>query len=243
MTTYEPATGTWMTPHGHAVTLEYRLDTNDSNTISSCMGPNDEYGIPSGLRGCALDIGAYLGSVTIALLMDNPDLYVTAVEPVPDNVRLIRRNLELNGCADRCTVIEGAVGGPLDGPVTVWYGYSGNESAEHHAFVGNSSLAYDHGGFLPHKSVTYEPWFFSQLNQNFYPIRWAKIDAEGAEWEFLKDPAVEQVDYWVGEWHPVRGHVRADLIPLLGKTHDLTFSVPDGVDPEHGPGQFTATKR
>jgi FkbM family methyltransferase len=242
---YSPAIGVWTTPDGHTATFEYRQDTSDWNTISSVMAPHDEYRVPSGVSGWALDIGAHLGAVTIALLLDNPELRVIAVEPVPDNARLARRNLELNGLTERCVVIEGAVGGPGDESVTVYYGYSGNETAEHHAFIGNSSLAYDNGGMLPHEERIYPAHTLSDLLRltEYTRITWAKIDCEGGEWSFLQDPAVDLVDTWVGEWHPVRGKVRADIEPLLGKTHHLTFSIPDGVDYEIGPGEFRGIRR
>ena len=85
MLDYALALGPWTTPHGHPASFYYRAETNDWNTISSTMAPHDEYAIPSGLSGVAVDLGAYLGSVAIGLALDNPDLRVIAVEPVPPN--------------------------------------------------------------------------------------------------------------------------------------------------------------
>src|SRR6185369_11814003 len=119
------------------------------------------------------DVGGYLGSVGIALAIDNPGLEVTIIEPVPPNADLIERNIAANGVGDRVYVIRGAVG---DGthPVTVAYGYTGDEAAEHHAFVGNSTLGLDHPG----ETVTYiHPFTLAQIGERDF----MKIDCEGGE--------------------------------------------------------------
>ncbi|MGH7105187.1 MAG: FkbM family methyltransferase [Acetobacteraceae bacterium] len=55
------------------------------------------------------DGGDNIGLVTLLMAMHRPAGHVFAVEPVPENVRYLRRNLELNGIRN-CTVIEAAVG-------------------------------------------------------------------------------------------------------------------------------------
>ena len=231
---YEVTEGSFRSPGGQALTVFYRKDTNDWNTVSATL-TGDEYHLPRGLSGRAVDVGGYLGTVGIALAADNPGLAVTIIEPVPPNAALIRRNIEANGLSDRVTLIEGAASGDHE-PVTVWYGYRGNEAAEHHAFVGNSTLAYDGSGILPHEEVTYTPLTLADLLADG-EIDWLKIDTEGAEWSFLTGP-VEMVREIVGEWHPVRGHTLADMAALLGPTHVVTF---DG--PQTGPGGFRAVRR
>ena len=145
---YEPRQERFTTPRNQPVTMWVRADTNDWNTLYSCL-TGDEYGLRDlHLSGWALDVGAYTGGVTVALAMDNPELQVVAVEPVPGNVELLRLNLEANGLTDRVTVVEGAAG---DGSkVNIRYGYSGSELATHHAFVGNMSLLEEPGPENPH---------------------------------------------------------------------------------------------
>jgi len=229
--------GVWLTPGQHPARFHYRAETNDFNTISSTMHPHDEYGIPQGLSGVAVDLGAYLGTVAIGLALDNPNIRVIAVEPVPPNADLIQRNIEANGLVGRITLIQGAVGAPSDDEIKVWYGYRGTVSAEHHAFVGNSTLAYDHGGELEHEEVIYRRITLTDLISlaGGY-IDWLKIDTEGGEWAFLSDTAgLKHVGMITGEWHPVRGHVIGDMLTLLGDTHTVTFS-----GPQTGPGGFVA---
>lgn len=231
---YEIQQGSFRSPGGHALTVFYRLDTNDWNTVSATL-TGDEYHLPRDLSGRAVDVGGYLGTVGIALAADNPDLRVTIIEPVPPNAALIRRNIEANDLRDRVTLIEGAASGDHE-PVTISYGYRGSESLEHHAFVGNSTLAYDGPGEAPHDEITYTPLTLADLLADG-DIDWLKIDTEGAEWSFLTGP-VERVREIVGEWHPVRGHTLADMAALLGPTHVVTF---DG--PQTGPGGFRAVRR
>ena len=227
---YEVRESVWRTPGGHEVRSLIRDGTNDWNTQNAIFA-DDEYGIPSGQSGVAIDVGAYLGGVSIAYALDNPEARVIAIEPVPPNVELIRQNIALNGLEGRILVIAGAVG---TGDVTVPYAYTGSESAEHHAFVGGSTL------FDPteaHETVTYPGLTLTRLVAG-NDIAWLKIDTEGAEWTFLDDPAVANIETIVGEWHPYGGHTVGDMASLLGSTHVVTFS-----GPQAGPGGFRAVRR
>ena len=232
---YAPTQRAFTTPGGHRVMMHYRRDTNDYNTLNASLD-GDEYRLPSGLTGTAIDVGGYLGSVGIALAADNPGLRVVIIEPVPPNAELIRQNIDANGLAERITLVIGAVGKGGE-TVDVWYGYTGSESAEHHAFVGNSTLAYDHGSMLPHQTSTYKAISLASLVKAHGPLTLLKIDTEGAEWAFLSSPAVKDVGIILGEWHPVRGHTQDDMAALLVATHNVTFTGPDG-----GPGGFTAIR-
>lgn len=212
------------TPRGVPARMHIREGTNDWNTLNACM-TEDEYGLRdwSG-SGVAIDIGGYLGGVAIGLALDNPGLRVVVVEPVPDNADLIAANIELNGVGDRVDLVVGAAG---DGsPVDVWYGYRGSESLEHHRFVGNSSLAYDHGGEVAHDTAGYPTsWTLSALIRKAGADRVAllKVDCEGGEWSILDTSAVALCDVIVGEAHAVRGHRGDDIVALLDATHTVTL--------------------
>ena len=235
---YEGAVRVWQTPGGHEATFHYRTNSSDWNTVQSVM--EDEYNLPSGLTGWAMDLGAHIGPVTVALALDNPALLILAVEPVPDNVRLLRANIEANGIADRVIVVDGAIAAPGDETVPVWYGYRGSVTLEHHAFIGNNGLAYDDGGVAEHEERLAPAWSLSRLldHAGTERVAWLKVDTEGGEWAFLTDPAIARVDVLLGEWHNVRGHVQQDIVDLLGATHRVTFS-----GPVAGPGGFVAVRR
>lgn len=219
---YDVVQGTFHTPAGHPVTMMYRTETNDWNTLNASLD-EDEYVLPSGMSGIALDVGGYLGSVGIALALDNPDLAVTIVEPVPFNADLIEANLAHNGLTGRVTLIRGAVG---SGDVSVGYAYSGSDVLCHHAFVGNSSLA--DGVPSDHETVTYE----GRDLASFGPLDYLKIDCEGGEWAFLADGAAG-VGTIVGEAHAVSGHRGRDIVSLLKATHKVELS---GLQPGYPDG-------
>ena len=43
------------------------------------------------------DVGANIGVTAISMAAHRPDLKIIAFEPVPDNARCMRRNIEVNG--------------------------------------------------------------------------------------------------------------------------------------------------
>jgi FkbM family methyltransferase len=157
--------------------------------------------------------------VGITLALDNPDLRVIMVEPVPDNIELIRINIAQNDLQDRITLIEGAVGTGV-----VHYGFTGNESATHHAFVGNSSIlaVADASTF-----AEYTPLELWELIDD-YDIALMKVDIEGGEWRFLDTRATKDIPIILGEAHAVEGHKGGDIVNLL-HFHDVTiFGDPEG---------------
>ena len=242
MITYEPAVGDFRSPRGAPLRFHYRLGTNDWNTLNA-SATEDEYQLRDlpPLVGWALDIGGYLGSVAIGLAVDNPDLRVLCVEPVPENVLLIGANIDANGLAGRVDVISAAMAAPEVPTTTVRYRYRGSELADHHAFVGNISLIEGTGAaYIPHDEQTVACYSIGGIAAAYAVERFAlvKIDCEGCEWSALQDPAVALVDRFVGEWHPTAGHTQADLLALLAPTHDVTW---DGPYPQ-GPQGFVAVR-
>ncbi len=235
MTYGQHEVGTWTTPKGHGVRLTHRAETSDWNTVSSVMRPHDEYGLAAlSLSGHAADVGAHIGAVTLALLLDNPELRVTAIEPVPDNVTLLRVNLAQNGVEDRCEVIEAAVGGGKS--TTIRYGYTGSENATHHAYIGNSGIVYPEAPEMPHQEAQVPVISLKDLG----PLDFVKIDCEGGEWGFLRGVALKGVARIHGEAHPVLGHRAPDMATHLAATHSVTFS---GANLDPGPCGFEAVLR
>ena len=97
MARYDVSPKWFRTPKDHSVLVYIREGTNDWNTANSCL-TEDEYAtkdLPY-LPGVCLDIGGYLGTVSLALLIDHPESHVIIVEPLPENVELIRQNLRVN---------------------------------------------------------------------------------------------------------------------------------------------------
>ena len=230
----------WQTPAGHTVTMSYRGGTTDWNTISAClmnpMGPTgDEYHLPSGLSGWGLDLGAHIGSVTVGLLVDNPEMRIVAIEAVPPNADLIRTNLEQNGLTDRCVVLPGAAWKGR-GRINIEYGYTGSEVAEAHAFIGSITPWLDAPGEKTVSSVPRYSLGDALAFTDGQGFAWAKSDCEGCEHYFFKGPLLAQVGTISGEWH-WRDGTPEGFAAQLAKTHDISYA--EGI----GGGPFVATRR
>lgn len=232
---YQLYTHDFRTPRGHPARFWLRSDTNDWNTAQASTS-EDEYSLASlDLTGLAIDIGGYIGTVSVALALDNPELRVICVEPVPENIALIRRNLVVNGVAERVRLVEGMAG--HRGKDVVSYAYQGDEVALHHAFVGNAALV---AGEVEHTALTVPSYSLADITDE--PVSFLKIDCEGGEYAFFAHSDLSRVDLIVGEWHPVDpgggGHSRDDIVDVLGETHRVTFT-----GPVEGPGGFRAERR
>lgn len=223
MARYDVAPAWFHTPRGRGALVYVREGTNDYNTAYSCLD-EDEYGTRDlDLAGTVMDVGGYLGTASLAILLDHPDTRAIIVEPLGENRALIEANLQANGVRDRAEVVANAVG---DGPVDIHYAFTDTESGLHHAFVGNAVLAQPEGDHqIAHVSgITY-----SELAPD--GVTFLKIDCEGGEWPFFADPATRRIPRIHGEVHSVDGHRPRDLEALL-PDHDITYSFPPGVDPD-----------
>jgi FkbM family methyltransferase len=225
---YAVTQGTFRTPRGRSVTMKYRTDTNDWNTLNACMS-EDEYRLAElNLSGTALDVGAHIGGVTISLALDNPDLRVVAVEAVPPNVDLLFENVEANGLSDRVTVLNAAAG--KGKTATIRWAFAGNESADHHAFIGNAVLPASDTRVSRSEKVDVRT--LSSLVKEFGPFSFAKVDCENCEFDFLHGKALRDVALIRGEYH-------STITPLwiaLKSTHSVTWE-------KHIPGGFEAVAR
>lgn len=228
-----------VTPHGIAARFKCRDGTSDLSTV----GANnrlwgklvDEYSIPAGLTGWALDVGAHIGAVTVPLLLDNPDLRVVAIEAVPDNVTLLHENLNLNGVYDRAVVINAAAwkaGEAID----VEYGYTGSEVAETHAYIGSVTPWMDAPGEKRSATVPIVTLKDAVAITGGEGFGWVKIDCEGCEHHFLRGAPLRKLGVIEGEWHH-RDGTPEQFAQQLSKTHEVTWS--EGI----GGGPFRAVPR
>ena len=231
------------TPGGRSATMWHRPDTNDWNTCRAAM-TEDEYGL-AGLRpeGVALDVGAHIGAVTVGLLLDHPGLRVVAVEPVPENAELVAMNARTNGVADRMVLVQAAAAARGISSARLRSEFR-DPSGElnHHAWVGHTVEAYPRPkGAVSCREAEVSCVCLTTLlaEAGVAQLPLLKIDAEGAEWGFLTDPAVACVDLIVGEWHAVaaRGSFR-EMGELLGTTHVVSCG-----GPPDGPGHFRAARK
>ncbi len=216
------------TPRGRRVTMLVREGTADHNNVYSCLN-EDEYKLAEldlG-EGLALDIGAHIGGVTIALALDNPQAHVIAVEALSANVEVLRANVENAGVGDRVTVIHGAATRPGKKTAIVRWNFDDTESGQHHRFIGNAQLP-DRGDG---DAETVKAWSLADLPSD---VAFAKIDCELCEYDVFTSPAVKRIAEIRGEFHG--GFDR--IVELLDATHVVTHT--GGGD---GTGAFLAVRR
>lgn len=218
--------GIYTTPTGIPIHVTTRDRTNDAMVATSII-VEDEYGLLGlNLTGTALDIGAHIGAASLLLAAEYPYLKIIAVEPIPENVELLRANALLNGWDRRIRVIEG-MAGPA-GPVA--YRYGGSEMAEMHTFIGNQPMPAN-----TTQTIINPPGL--SLGDLFdlatTPIALVKLDCEGCEYATLRDPRTRDVPLIVGEYH--RG--TTGILEALDATHTVTFG-----GGEHD-GLFRAVRR
>ena len=206
-------------PRGVSVEMHARDDTSDLATIGSTWrlwdALHDEYGLADIFSdGVMLDVGAHIGSVCIAFLVDNPAARAIAIEPLPENVQMLRQNAESAGVIDRLAILQGAIGTD-----TIHYGF------DDHKYIGNI------GGSTANTAISASVVALSDLG----PIDIVKVDCEGCEWSLLADPAIADVRIIVGEWH---GAPVSRLRKALTKTHKVSILTDDA-----GFGTFRAVAR
>jgi FkbM family methyltransferase len=186
---------------------------------------DDEYGLRDlYVSGVFVDVGAHIGVVSLAVLLDNPEATAILVEPIPENMALARQTMAENGLLERVTFVEAAIG-----TTQVRYGSDLDDR-----FVGN--LGYNDGPTITTAKVT-----LAQLvRMAGGRIAALKTDCEGGEWALLGSKSVAKVDRIFGEWH---GHGLDFSGPqrlhrLLDATHEVEVLSDDG-----GIGLFRAVRR
>jgi FkbM family methyltransferase len=231
------------TPKGNTVRFWTRPDVNDEALVVGILG-GDEYRLaelPDDLEGVALDIGAHVGTVGITLAVDHPRLRVVMVEPIPDNVELIRKSIDLNGVGDRCTVVE-AMAGYGQGTATCRYAYKSLEGFEDQGFVTQNAYVGNIWRLTDDEKVDSEVAevpivstldLFSDPGTDG-PYVLVKTDCEGCEWEFLRGALPGMMPLIIGEWHD--GPI--EKMQALLKGYDVTV-----LDDYGGSGIFRAVAK
>lgn len=221
-----------VTSGGHVARFAVRPETNDSALVRGIIGGNEyPFHRLQGLTGYALDIGAHIGIVSVALALDNPSLRIVAVEALRENWELLRRNVALNGLGERVETVCGAAG--TDEPTDVIYDYETvpgepDGYVRGSRFIGN--IYSDREGMVS-KTRSVRGVSLSNLLASFAIERVAllKLDCEGCEWTVLRDSAIDRVDRIIGEAH---GDPRfPGLRKLLAKTHRVTQLDANPVNP------------
>ncbi len=193
-------------------TLWYRCNRGDVQGIREIF--NDEiYRLPDGAAPIALlDLGANIGLATVYLAHRYHLSSVTCVEPVPDNVDVLRRNVADNAIA--ATIVLAAAG-------------STSGRARFDAGLGTNM------GRLGHGSIDVEVMTVTDIiNSCAVQPDLVKIDIEGAEGDVLVPPPewLSHVGAVLIEIHPER----VDLAQLIETLQDAGFTYFPPVESTHG---------
>jgi FkbM family methyltransferase len=166
----------------------------------------DTYGLFSSgwLVGCrprrVLDIGAHVGSFTLAVFAQLPDAICVAYEASPTTFNYLCDNVRRSGASERVAVVSAAVTN-YDGEVTLHSGTKGDGSA--------SIIPRDEDNGILVSTIS-----FDRVVAERGPFELVKLDCEGAEYGIIlgsRRESWESVRHVVLEYHPVRGHSWAEL--------------------------------
>ena len=222
------------TPGGIDFLASQRFGTNDGAVMAAILG-DDEYHLQSlyPITGWVLDIGAHVGTVGIAIALDNPEARVVAVEPLPENVESIQTNLELAKIGDRVFVEPSAATDTRHKTVEITYRYTsvipqdGSAGVDRNyldqcRYVANIFQQMPDGPIITSESVKVQGISLAKLLTKYEidRVELLKIDCEGCEWQFLRSKAIGRVDRIVGEYHDALTF--ADLEAILSPTHVVT---------------------
>lgn len=175
------------TPWNSYINAYARDDTNDWNTLTSCL-TEDEYQIqqlPD--KGVAIDIGAHIGAVSLALA--SKDYRTFAVEILPENIKMLEDNISINRLPGKITVIERAVTDKVGETIPAYYVDTKSETGSVHRFIGS---VVNRGSGDPHllngEKVSVLTTTLEQIfkEHKIEQCDFLKIDIEGGEWAVIE---------------------------------------------------------
>ena len=202
---YPIYTREFITVFGKKIVCGLREKTADFDAVQAAA-VEDEYNlkaIPFEYGDIVIDVGAHIGSVSLALATLDKKLKVYSYEPLPENVDLLKKNAFMNGCGNIFPFLL-AVGGK-EGKLKINYGDETTESGRRHHFIGNPN-AVPWKDFYLADTITLEKIF---LDNKIEKCKLVKLDVEGEELNILEacpPEILKKIDYIVGETHfcPVR---------------------------------------
>lgn len=195
--------------NGVKTLFHYRHNTTDQNTILSIV-KHDEYktkDIPLEDGDVVIDIGSHIGAFPVLLSALKLKLGVYCYEPIPENYRLLFKNLEDNDLQDFGYCWEKAVVGKSNGKVKLYYGDDSFNGLAH-KFIGSPAFNPPPDfkrDFIEAETITLEQIF---KENKIAGCKLLKIDCEGFEFEIFENTPkeiLEKIDYIVGERHSVCG--------------------------------------
>jgi FkbM family methyltransferase len=210
------------TPWGAEIEAFVRDNTQDWNTLQSCL-TEDEY-LLNNIPNCddekpwCVDVGAHIGGFTLAAL--SKGYKVVVVEPLPENLDSLIKNVERNNWADRVIIHNKAIHKVSGEVLNITYGDTSTEFGKHHEFIGNTNYSDVFDPSL--RSVEVETVSIDDAIQDIDHVKVFKIDCEGAEWSALKGfNSAYKIDSFVAEVHnpAPQKNLRKAFGSLIGKLY------------------------
>ena len=230
------------TPRGAPAVVLSRPGTSDLSVAGATMRLwgklEDEYHLATlHVSGTFVDVGAHIGSVTLAVLLDNPEVRAICVEPLAENIEVIETTMATNGVAERVTVLQAAMGPGKSADIA--YDYDETDYLRTNRYIGGiERTAPTHM-----QTVTVPTVSLAKLvAMAGGSVDVMKLDCEGCEWHALRSTAVRHIRTIIGEWHGHAVHPHTEgairLREIIGKTHDVEV-----IDDLGGTGVFRAVRR
>lgn len=211
---------TWTTQWNAKVKGLYRRGTIDWNSHQSILY-HDEYCFKEMKGTIGIDIGAYIGSATLAMASKKMQVY--AVEPLLDNVDTINKNIELNRYKKRVKVYQRAIGKNDEETLKAYYN-TPNATENVHEFLGLvTDEVIEDRRYDEVKTISLNT-LFEDNNLSHCDI--LKIDAEGGEWpcfEAASRKNLEKIHYITGEVH--NGSLSSLMSLLQNQFNDVGVKV------------------
>jgi len=206
----------------HTLSITYRDDSDlsviDEFFVDKMYRSIDDI-IPN-LKNPILDIGAHIGMFSLYASILNPDVKIIALEPEPENYKLLKENLKQNHCKN---VTTKQVALTHTDKTTIDFYLSDNTHTHSTIKPVNQSTHIEVPATILKKLIAQ-----NKLNK----IGLLKMDIEGAEFSIIRNTTQDtwnKIQYIVVEYHESEKNKRADLENII-RSHG--FSV------EHFPNHF-----
>lgn len=167
--------------------------------------------VPFDAGDVVLDIGAHIGIVSIYLAILHPEITIYAFEPVPDNFKLLKKNLSENGIKNVVAKQVAITSDGRDLELTVNLDKNSGGSTPY--------IDPSEGKVTRVQSLRFD----SVLKDN---CKLLKIDCEGSEYEILYgSKRLKNIEYLSAEIHvqPAlieKGYIHSELVDFCNKNFD-----------------------
>lgn len=167
-----------------------------------------------------VDIGANIGTFSLACAERFPTSKIFCYEPVPHTYIQLERNVSINGLAKRISTHNAAVVGAEDiDTVQIWTrrGHSANSS-----LCGGLNTAESLGQWTEVPAMS----LHSIISSIDSTIDLLKVDVEGAEYEIFRNTsiaALERGRFAVVEYHPLAGHSHREIVAVFQRAKYIWY--------------------